>query len=74
MLSLTEAMKAGRLDEFIAQEEAKGLGTVERQALDEHLAQLIKGPRLEGQTSRSSSDDDSIGTRTRPDSEPYTSR
>jgi hypothetical protein len=34
MLSLAEALKTGRLQEFIAQEEARGVGLINRAAFD----------------------------------------
>lgn len=33
MLSLAEAIKSGRIEEFIAQEEARGIGSIERSEL-----------------------------------------
>jgi hypothetical protein len=67
MITLAEAVKTGRLDEFAAQEEARGIGPVDRSALDAALAKVIKAPRSKDQTSRSPSPDGSIGTRTRRD-------
>jgi hypothetical protein len=65
MISLAEAVKTGRLDEFIAQEEARGIGSIERAQLDRTLAAMLKAPRSEDQTSRSPLSDGSTGKRTR---------
>jgi hypothetical protein len=65
MLTLSQAVKTGRLQEFIAQEEARGVGPIDRAELDRALAKMIKAPRSEDQTSRSPSRDGSTGKRTR---------
>ena len=44
-LSLSEALKTGRLVEFVAQEEARGVEGVNRDELDEVLTMGIKPPR-----------------------------
>jgi hypothetical protein len=44
MLTLSEAVKSGRLQEFIAQEEARGIGSIERSELDRTLAAMLKAP------------------------------
>jgi hypothetical protein len=62
MLTLSNALKTGRLREFVAQEEARGVGPADRKALDRALRRLIKQPRSEDRTSRSPSDDGSTGT------------
>ena len=64
MLSLSEAIRTGRLKEFVAQEEAR-VGPIERAEFDAAVAALIKAPQSEGRTSRSSSGDGSTGKRTR---------
>jgi hypothetical protein len=74
MLTLSEAVKTGRLQEFIAQEEARGVGPVDRAELDRALAKMVKAPRSEGQTSRSPSRDGSTGKRIRPSNGQHTSR
>lgn len=74
MLTLTEALAEGRLPDFIAQEEARGIGPIDRAELDVGIAALVKGPQSEDQTSRSACDDGSTGKRTRPGSGPCTSR
>jgi hypothetical protein len=65
MLTLSEAVKTGRLQEFIAQEEARGIGSIDRADLDRALAKVIKAPRSEDQTSHSPSRDGSTGKQTR---------
>lgn len=56
MLSLSQALKTGKLREFIAQEEARGIGPVEREKLDREIKRLATTPlKLSGRTSRSSS-------------------
>lgn len=52
MLSLKDAIKTGRLPEFIKQEETRGVGPVDKATLDAALSNLIKSPRSEDQTSR----------------------
>lgn len=64
MLTLAEAIKSRRLPEFIAQEEARGVGPADIAELDPALARVIKSPRSEDQTSRSASPDGSTGRRT----------
>lgn len=59
MLTLSEALKADRLAEFVRQEEARGIGPAERKKLDKAIARLIKQPRLADRTSRSASGDGS---------------
>jgi hypothetical protein len=65
MLTLSSAVKSGRLQEFIDQEEARGIGSIERLALDRTLAAMLKAPRSKDQTSRSPLHDSSTGKRTR---------
>lgn len=65
MASLSEALKGGKLSEFIAQEEARGIGPIEHDAFDALTAALIKAPQSEDQTSHSACDDGSTGKRTR---------
>jgi hypothetical protein len=64
-LSLKEAIRANRLEEFISQEEARGVGPIDRADLDCALAKVLKAPRLEDQTSHSPLRDGSTGKRTR---------
>lgn len=65
MLSLAEAIRSDRLADFIAQEEARGIGPIDRGDLDREIAALIKEQQSEGQTSRSASRDGSSGKKTR---------
>lgn len=64
-LSLSEAMKTGRLAEFVAQEEARGIGPANRADVDAALAKLIRQPQPANRTSRSASRGGSTGKRTR---------
>jgi hypothetical protein len=68
MLTLSEALKTGRLQDFIAQEEARGIGPIDRAELDAVAAALIKAPQSEDQTLHSPSADGLTGKRTRRDS------
>ena len=52
-LSLTEAVKTGRLKEFIAQEEARGVSPADLKEFQELSARLIKDTPQEDRTSRS---------------------
>jgi hypothetical protein len=65
MLTLSEAIKNGRLQEFIAQEEARGVGSINRAELDCALTKIIKAPQSKDQTLRSPSRDGSTGKRIR---------
>lgn len=65
MLTLSSAIKTGRLQEFIAQEEAHGVGAIDRANLDRALAKTVKAPRSEDQTLHSPSRDGSTGKRIR---------
>lgn len=62
MLSLARAIKTGRLKEFIAQEEARGIGPANRRKLDAALKKLAITPqKSERRTSHSTSGDGSHG-------------
>jgi hypothetical protein len=62
MLTLSKALKNGQLREFIAQEEARGIGPASRKELDKAIKALAtKLPQPEDQTSRSTSRDGSRG-------------
>lgn len=74
MLTLAEAIKDGRLQEFIAQEEARGVGPIDRADFDALAAALVKAPQSEDRTSRSASGDSSNGKKTRRGSGPCASR
>jgi hypothetical protein len=62
MLTLSKAIKTGKIKEFVAQEEARGMGPVERQELDDTIKRLATTPlKSANRTSRSSSGDGSTG-------------
>ncbi len=69
MLSLARAAALKMLDAFIVQEEARGIGPIDRAEFEGAVAEVIKAPRPANQTSRSASDENSNGTRTRRDSD-----
>ena len=50
-LSLTEAIETGRLQEFIAQREAEGLGPISKAEFDKTASAVIKTPPRDDQTS-----------------------
>jgi hypothetical protein len=52
MLTLSEALETGRLQEFIDQAEAAGVGPADRSMFDD-LVGRVTAPQPEGQTSRS---------------------
>ena len=60
-LSLREAMETGRLADFIVQEEARGVESVEREELDAAIEAMIKPLRSEDRTSRSAARGGSTG-------------
>jgi hypothetical protein len=60
-LPLKAALKAGKLEEFIAQAEAEGVAPVEAKEMFEHLAEALKPPPTEHQTSTGPSPDGSDG-------------
>lgn len=62
MLTLEQARATGRLQDFIAQEEARGIGPAAQADFDKAIAALIKVPQSEDQTLRSSSRGGSTGT------------
>jgi hypothetical protein len=57
MLSLTKAVKTGRLQDFIAQEEARGVGSADKTTFFQALSSVIKQPQSEDRTLRSASGD-----------------
>ena len=58
-LSLSQAIKDGRLQGFIAQSEAAGIGPADEKEAMETLAKTIKQSQSEDLTSRSAYADDS---------------
>jgi hypothetical protein len=73
MLTLAEAVKTGSLDDFISQEEARGVGPIDPVEFDGLAAPLIKAPQSEDQTSRSVPIGGLSGKRTRKGSGPCAS-
>lgn len=61
MLTLAQAIRDGRLEDFIEEQEARGLPPVEKSKLESALARAIKPPQPEDQTSRSVSRGGSSG-------------
>ena len=59
-LTLSEAINAGRLEDFAAQAEAEGIGPADRDQFDAIVGR-ITAPQPEGQTSRSPARDGSRG-------------
>jgi hypothetical protein len=63
MMTLSKALKSGRLREFIEQEEARGVGPANSKQVETAIKALAATlPQSEDQTSRSSSGDGSNGT------------
>ena len=73
MLTLSKAKESGRLQEFIAQEEARGVGPINRAEFESLIGGAVKAPRSKRRTSHSSSGDGSSGTKTRRGNGPYAS-
>jgi len=69
-LTLAAARQADRLDAFIAQEEARGVGPVDRAHFDALTAAQVTAPQSEDRTLHSASGDGSSGTETRQGSGP----
>ncbi len=74
MLTLAEALKTGRLQEFIAQEETRGVGPIDRAEFDALLGKAATAPQSKDRTSRSAYDGNSTGKRTRQDKRPSVQR
>ncbi len=56
MLTLTEAIKSGKIAEFVRQEEKRGIGPADRKKLDILIKKIATtAPRSVGRTSRSPS-------------------
>lgn len=51
MLSLSKALKTGKLHEFIAQEEARGAGPINEAEFNDTASRVIKTPLPDDQTS-----------------------
>jgi hypothetical protein len=66
-LPLAKALETNRISEFVAQEEARGIGPIDRADFDGAVERVIKAQRSEGRTSRSASGGNSSGKKTRRD-------
>ena len=64
-ITLADAAKANRLAEFAAQEEARGIGPIDRADFDRAVAKLVTAPQSADRTSRSASAGNSTGKRIR---------
>jgi hypothetical protein len=64
-LSLSEAQVFGRLEEFVLQEEVRGVGPAVTRELDDALSQLVTAAKSEDQTSRFAFSDGLSGTKAR---------
>ncbi len=53
MLSLTKALKKDRINEFIKQEQSRGVGPIRETEFEDTASILIKTPPQSDQTSRS---------------------
>jgi hypothetical protein len=73
-ITLSEAISGGRLPEFIAQEEARGIGPIDRADFDGAVKNVIKAQRSEDRTSHSASGGNSSEKRIRRDNGPDASR
>jgi len=64
-LSLSEAIRDDRLEDFIAQEEARGVGSANSAEVMQVIEAVARPPQSEDRTSRSPSRDGSNGKRIR---------
>ena len=74
MLTLSEAQKSDRLEEFIAEQEAAGIGPIEIDAFEALAAALIKAQPPKDRTSHYASGGNSSETETHRGSGPDASR
>jgi hypothetical protein len=72
-LPLAKALETNRISEFVAQEEARGIGPIDRAEFDDAVAKVIKAPRPEDRTSHSASDGNSSEIETRQGTDPNAS-
>jgi hypothetical protein len=63
-LPLAKALETNWISEFVTQEEARGIGPIDRAEFDGAVARVIKAKRSEDRTSRSASGGNSSGKRT----------
>jgi hypothetical protein len=68
-LPLAKALETNRISEFVAQEEARGIGPIDRADFDGAVAKVIKAQRSEDRTLHSASDGNSSGKKTRRDTD-----
>ena len=61
MLSLTKALKKDRINEFIKQEQSRGVGPIRETEFEDTASILIKTPLSDDQTSGSPQSDGSRG-------------
>ena len=61
MITLAQALKENRLDDFIREQEKAGVGPVSEAAFDRAASKVIKHETRSDQTSRSPSGDGSSG-------------
>lgn len=73
-IALSQALAGGDLANFIAQEEARGIGPIDRSEFDLATAALIKAPRSADQTLPLPSSGGLTGTKIHQDNGPYGSR
>jgi hypothetical protein len=66
-ISLAEAIQRGAMDAFVAQEERRGIGPVDRAEFDRAAAQLVRAPQSEDRTLRPASHGGSTERKTRRD-------
>ena len=64
-IALADAIREGRLQEFVTQEEARGVGPIDRAAFGRAVAEMVRAPQSADRTSRSSSGGNSTGKKTR---------
>lgn len=65
VLTLQTALSEGRIEEFVAQQEARGIGPIDRAEFDVAVTKVIKARQSKDRTSRSASGGNSNGTKTR---------
>lgn len=65
MISLMEAIKIGRLSEFISEQESNGVEKVSKSQFDAIVKKSVKEPLPQGQTSGSRARGNSSGKKTR---------
>lgn len=53
MITLNEALRTNRIDDFIAQAEAEGVAAADEAAFESLMGKVVRVPLPEGQTSRS---------------------